>query len=88
MANNEIKPADKKAAEKKPAKAQKPSRFHPLRYLKEVAGEVKKLSWPTFKDLLSRTGAVVAFVVAMAVLIGVLDLLFSQGIKLIALIGA
>ncbi len=86
MANNEIKPADKKA-EKHPAKAKKPSRFQPLRYLKEVAGEVKKLSWPTFKDLLSRTGAVVTFVAAMAVLIGVLDLLFSQGIKLIALIG-
>ncbi len=88
MANNEIKPADKKAADKKPAKAKNPSRLRPLHYFKEVAGEVKKLSWPTWKELFSRTGAVVAFVVAMAVLIGVLDLLFSQGVRLIALIGA
>ena len=66
------------------AKPRKESRFHPIRYFKEVIGELKKLTWPTGKELVSNTGAVLAFLLVAAVTIGVLDLLFSQAVKLLA----
>ena len=36
------------------------------RYFKEVVGEVKKLSWPTKKELINYSLAVLAFVALMA----------------------
>lgn len=66
------------------AKPKKESRFHPIRYFKEVVGELKKLTWPTGKELVSNTGAVLAFLLVAAVVIGILDLAFSQGIGLLA----
>ena len=49
------------------------------RYSKEVFGETKKLSWPTRKELVSYTLTVIAFVAIFAVIIGLLDMLFSLG---------
>ncbi|MGN0766878.1 MAG: preprotein translocase subunit SecE [Christensenellales bacterium] len=49
------------------------------RYFKEVFGETKKLSWPTRKELVSYTLTVIAFVAIFAVIIGLLDMLFSLG---------
>ncbi|MEN6637521.1 MAG: preprotein translocase subunit SecE [Clostridiaceae bacterium] len=49
------------------------------RFLREMIGEVKKLTWLSGKELFSHTLAVVVFVVAMALLIGLLDLAFSSG---------
>lgn len=78
------KPAAAKSGEKKPAKAKKPNRLmRPVMFLKEVVAEVKKLAWPTMQELASRTGAVLAFVLAAAALIFVLDLVFSGGVTLI-----
>ncbi len=85
MANLQNKPS--KASDKKPAIAKKRS-FKPLQYFKEVAAELKKLTWPTKSELISHTGAVFMFLIAMAILIGVLDLVFSQGVSLLARIGA
>jgi len=50
-----------------------------FRFLREMLGEVKKLTWLSGKELFSHTLAVVVFVLAMALLIGVLDLAFSSG---------
>ncbi len=50
-----------------------------FRFVREMIGEVKKLTWLSGKELFSHTLAVVVFVVAMAVLIGLLDLAFSSG---------
>ena len=73
-----------KSAEKKPAKAKTPSKLlRPITYLKEVVAEVKKLAWPSPSELASRTGAVLAFVLAAAVVIFVLDLVFSGALTLI-----
>ncbi len=74
--------------EKKASKPKKERRFHPIRYFKEVIAELKKLTWPTKKDLISQTGAVLAFVIGMAIVIGLLDFLFSSGVQLLASIGA
>ena len=69
---------EKKAVEKKAdKKSKKERRFHPIRYFREMFGEVKKLTWLTGKELVSHTIAVLVFVLAMALVIYVLDLAFS-----------
>ena len=50
-----------------------------FRFLREMIGEVKKLTWLSGKELFSYTLAVVVFVLAMALIIGLLDLAFSSG---------
>lgn len=68
------KKVDKKVAKKKER------RFHPLRYLKEMMGEVKKLSWLSKKDLAKHTFVVFIFVIVMGVAIWLLDLGFGKGV--------
>lgn len=53
-------------------------------YVKEVFAETKKLTWPTRKELINYTIAVIAFVALMALLIWVLDLIFSNAISALA----
>ena len=77
-----------KPAETKPAAANKPAKkkerkFHPVRYLKETWGELKKLTWLSRKDLVSHTLAVIVFVLGMAAIIYILDTIFAAGYKLI-----
>ncbi len=62
---------------KKPEKPKKERRLHPVKYCKDVIGELKKVTWPTRKELISHTGAVFAFVLGMAVIIGLLDAIFT-----------
>lgn len=57
------------------------------KYFKDVVGEVKKLSWPTKKELINYTLAVFAFVAMMAIIMWVLDLGFSNGIRALASLG-
>ncbi len=40
---------------------------------KNMAAELKKVSWPTRQDLINYSIIVVAFVVALAVVVGLLD---------------
>ena len=73
---------------KKADKPKKARRFHPVRYFKEVIAELKKLTWPTRKDLIAQTLTVLAFVAAMAVVIGLLDTAFNGIVQLLTNIGA
>ena len=73
MADNKIK---------KPKKEPKSGRIK--QFFKEVMGELKKLSWPSKKDLVSYTLTVIAFIAVKAIVIYVLDLAFSEGISLLA----
>lgn len=77
MANDKQpnKPAKVKK-ERKPGRAKQ--------FFKEVIGELKKLSWPTKKELVSYTLTVVGFIALMAVIIYALDLVFSEGLGLLA----
>ena len=52
-------------------------------FFREVSGEVKKLAWPTRKDLISYTLTVIAFILLMAVIIYLLDLVFGKGLGLL-----
>ena len=62
----------------------KKNRVNFKQFFKEVSGEVKKLSWPTKKELVSYTLTVLGFIILMAVIIYVLDLVFGEGLGLLA----
>ena len=53
-------------------------------FFKEVSGEVKKLAWPTKKELVSYVLTVLGFIILMAVIIYALDLVFGEGLGLLA----
>lgn len=57
------------------------------KYFKEVWAEVKQLTWPTRKELISCCLAVVAFCALMAIIIGVLDFAFGSGVNALAALG-
>ena len=50
-------------------------------YIKEMTGEVKKLTWLNLKELVKATAVGLVFVLAFAVLIYVLDLVFYTPVK-------
>ena len=78
MANEKM---EKKETKKK---AKGPGFFARIgKFFREVFGEVKKVSWPSKKELASYTLTVIAFIVLMSIIIGVLDFVFGQGLSLL-----
>ena len=77
MADNEKKVAEVDSKPNKPAKEKKPGR------LKEAwrgfRSEVKKVVWPSWKQVLKNTGIVLVVVLICAVMIGALDFAFRTG---------
>ncbi len=74
-----------KTDKKKDRGQKKPSIFARIgRYFKEVVGELKKLTWPTKKELLSYTLTVIGFILLLAVIIYALDFVFGSGLRLIS----
>ena len=70
--------------EKKATAAAKPAKKRKLnikQYLKEMLGEVKKLTWLSVGDLVKHTAMVFVVVLAMSAVIWLLDLGFSAGVK-------
>ena len=60
--------------QKKVAKTKnKKKRRSPARFFKDIWQELKKVTWPEKKDLINYTLAVIAFIVAMAIVIGLFD---------------
>ncbi len=54
-----------------------------VNYAKEVIGELKKVSWPSKKDVIKATGVVVAISAVLGIVVGLFDYLFSTLIGLI-----
>jgi len=52
------------------------------KFLREVRAEMRKVSWPDRKELVSSTVVVVTVVVVASAFIGLIDFLFSQGLAL------
>lgn len=75
--------AGKEVKTKKPERKTKKGGSKFFKFFREFAGEVKKLSWATPKEILSNSLTVFAVVALFAVLIGVLDFLFGLCIKLL-----
>ena len=51
-----------------------------FRYIREVVGELRKVIWPTRKQLITYTGVVMVFVVFMVALVWALDLGFGAAV--------
>ena len=54
-----------------------------INYIREVIAESKKVTWPTRKQTIFFTIAVLAISVIIAYYLGLLDFLFGQGLKLL-----
>lgn len=52
-----------------------------IEYIKEVIEESKKVTWPTRKQTIFFTIAVLAISIIIAYYLGLLDFLFSKGLK-------
>jgi preprotein translocase subunit SecE len=52
-------------------------------YIKEVIAEAKHVTWPTRKQTIFFTVAVLAISVIIAYYLGALDFLFGQGLKVL-----
>ncbi len=62
----------------RPEKASLPSRV--IRFLREVVAELRKVIWPTRKQLVTYTIVVLIFVSIMVAFVALLDLVFAQGV--------
>ena len=78
--NKVAKTPDKKAAAKK---SEKKSKVHPVKTFKEMWSELKKVTWPSKKDLIRQSTVVVVFVLILTVLVGLIDTGLSALLKLI-----
>ena len=78
--NKVAKTPDKKAPAKK---SEKKSKFHPAKTFKEMWSELKKVTWPSKKDLIRQSTVVVVFVLILTVLVGLIDTGLSALLKLI-----
>jgi preprotein translocase subunit SecE len=50
------------------------------RFLREVVAELRKVIWPTRKDMITYTIVVLFFVSFMVALVAVLDVVFAKGV--------
>lgn len=50
------------------------------RFFREVISELRKVIWPTRKELLTYTAVVVVFLVVMLAIVGTLDFLYAKGV--------
>ncbi|MDR2514767.1 MAG: preprotein translocase subunit SecE [Christensenellaceae bacterium] len=76
-----IKAKDDKA--KKPAVAAKKPRFDLVKKSRELFAELKKVTWPSRRDLIRHSIVVSVFVVAVTVVVALYDLVFSSLMRLL-----
>jgi preprotein translocase subunit SecE len=78
----------KAGAEGRPAKTRKDSDrvgvFGRIgRFIREVVAELRKVIWPTRKELLTYTGVVIVFVAVITAIVVGLDYVFAKGALLV-----
>lgn len=54
-----------------------------IRFFKETKAELKKVSWPTKKQLLHNTLIILVFIIITSVILSVLDLGFAELFRLL-----
>ena len=59
------------------------NKFSFIRYVKETKQELKRVTWPTKKELLKNTGIVLTVVVSATILVWALDSVLSGALNLI-----
>jgi preprotein translocase subunit SecE len=82
-AGTESRPLDVKGRPT-PAAGRREERVNPValiaRFMREVVAELRKVIWPTRKELVTYTIVVLVFVSFMVALVGVLDIAFAKGV--------
>ena len=73
--NKVVEVKAKDVAKKKKDKAKKPNKV--VKALKETGGELKKVTWPKFKEVVKQTGIVLAVVVVFTLVLFGFDRLCS-----------
>jgi len=58
-------------------------RFSLFTYIKETKQELKRVSWPTKKELLKNTGVVLTVVISATILVWALDTALQSALKFI-----
>ena len=71
----EVKAKDVSKDKQKKDKVKKPNKI--AKSLKDTGNELKKVSWPKFKDIVKQTGIVLAFVLIFALVLFGFDRLCS-----------
>ena len=80
MADKEKKVAEVDAASDKPAKAKKEKKAGKVKeFWRGFKSELKKIVWPSWKQVWKNTFVVLVIVVICAIMIGALDYAFSHG---------
>ncbi|MDG4763648.1 preprotein translocase subunit SecE [Solwaraspora sp. WMMD406] len=51
-----------------------------IRFIREVVAELRKVIWPTRKELLTYTAVVVVFIAVMLTIVAGLDFVFAKGV--------
>ena len=51
-----------------------------VKFFKEVKSELKKVTWPTRKQIVNNTAIVIAVVVLVGVIIAIFDTIFQWGL--------
>ncbi len=55
------------------------------KYIKESVAEMKKVTWPTKKETYNYTLLVIGISLAVALFLGVLDYIFTQGFQFLVI---
>ncbi len=84
METERLTDVDKNIGKKaKDNKKKKESKRKASNFAKEVVVELKKVSWPSKKEVVKATGVVLAVTVVLGVIVGGFDRLFSTLVGLI-----
>ena len=79
--------AEKETKVAKQAKSNKPSLFSKLAaFFKSCKAEMKKIVWSSWTTVRSNTLMVLASIIVISAAIGLVDLLFSQGIVILSIL--
>ena len=84
MADLENKKANNPEAKKVKKKSDKPSLWSRIKsFARSIKSEVKKISWSPWTEVRKNTLVVVVVIVICAVALAIVDVVFSEGIKLL-----
>ncbi|NLX71602.1 MAG: preprotein translocase subunit SecE [Clostridiales bacterium] len=72
-----------RASRNKPEAKTKKQKRGIIKYFREVVSELKKVSWPSRKELINSTVAAIVFIIVFAIVVGLVDLILGQLLKLI-----
>ena len=80
--DNKVVKKDQKDTKKDVKKNGKP-RFNLMKKIREMVAELKKVTWPTRKDLIRHSTVVIVFVVLVTAIVALYDLALTSLMKLV-----